>query len=78
MTKRWRRKAQEAEYYSRVLKALGWSREGDTAKGLRATTGLNSENFGKAVLTALEDGRQKKCRVKKHTRMEDGYKPTGK
>ncbi len=69
---------QEEEHRTRLLKAVRLVPKGDTAKALRTTTGLNTEKFGKAIVTLLQEGRVKKCRIKKHTRMEDGYKPTGK
>ena len=66
----------EAEQYARLLKAIRLTPDGDTAKGLRGPSGLNCEDFSKAILKALQDGKAEKCRVKKHTRTEDGYKPT--
>lgn len=68
----------ETEQRSRLLKALQTAPDGDTAKGLRITAGLNAADFGKAILTLLQEGCAERCRIKKHTRIEDGYKPTGK
>ena len=68
----------QADQRSRLLKALQISPNGDTEKELRKLAGLNSPDFSKAILTLLQEGRAEKCQVKKHTRMENAYKPTGK
>ncbi len=68
----------EAEHCTRLLKALRAAPEGDTARSLKTTTGLNTDRFGKAITTLLQEGRAEGCSIKKHTRMEDGFKSTGK
>ena len=69
----------EAEHCTRLLKALRAAPEGDTARSLKTTTGLNTDRFGKAITTLLQEGRAEGCSIReKHTRMEDGFKSTGK
>ena len=58
-----------------VLKSLP---SGDTAKALKEASGLNTANFGKAIACLIQEGRAEACKVKKGTRKENAYKPTGK
>jgi len=81
-----RRETQRAEqleqkqegYRRRLLGALTQFQAGETAKQLRTTSGLNSENFAVAIQMLLKEGRADACEVMKGNRKFDGFKPTGK
>jgi hypothetical protein len=70
--------AREGEHRERLLTVLRRTPEGDTERALSRAAGLNPKDFGRAIFSLVQEGRAVAGRVKKHTRMEDGYKPTGK
>lgn len=67
----------EAEHRRKLLDALRKFPQGETAKELRATAGLNPNNFGAAIRALLGEGRAEACSVAKGKRSFDGYRPTG-
>ncbi len=68
----------EGEHRERLLSALRANPEGDTAKGLREASGLNTANFGRAIACLVQEGRAKRCEITKRGTPYDAYKPTGK
>jgi hypothetical protein len=62
----------------RLLTVLRTIPEGDTERALSRAAGLNPANFHKAITALLHEGRAVPCKVIKHKRPEDGFKPTGK
>jgi hypothetical protein len=70
------REQQETEQRNRLLRVIKAMPDGDTARSLRTSAGLNPKDFGKAMSVLLQDKRVEPCRVKKHTRTEDGYRVT--
>jgi hypothetical protein len=68
----------EGEHRERLLTALRRAPDGDTAKGLREASGLNTANFGKAIACLLQEGRAKRVEIIKRGTGYDGYRPTGK
>jgi hypothetical protein len=70
--------AREGEHRERLLTVLRRTPEGDTAKGLREASGLNTANFGKAIACLLQEGGAKRVEIIKRGTSYDGYQPTGK
>jgi len=68
----------EGEHRERLLTVLRTMPEGDTGRALSGAAGLNPTNFHKAITALLQEGRAERCKVIKHKRAEDGFKPTGK
>jgi replicative DNA helicase len=68
----------EGEHRERLLTALRCCPDGDTAKGLREASGLNSSAFGKAITCLLQEGRAKPHQITKNGAKYDGFRATGK
>lgn len=68
----------EAEHRHRLLDAVRRFPDGETARVLRETAGVNNAGFGIAVRSLLKEGRVTACQIRKQTGTYDGYKPTGK
>ncbi|MHB9044517.1 MAG: AAA family ATPase [Pirellulales bacterium] len=66
----------DGEHRSRLLSALRQCPAGETKKTLRSISGLNEENFAKAIRTLLQEGRAKICQVQKGKNTYDGFGPT--
>lgn len=65
----------DEEYRRRLLEALRQFPDGDTAKAIRITAGLNPDCFGKAIMSLLAEGRVETCEVVKNKRSFEGYRP---
>ncbi len=68
----------EGEHRQRLLAVLRATPDGDTGRMLARAAGLNTDNFGRAIATLLQEGRAERCKVTKNKRDEDGFKPTEK
>lgn len=68
----------EGEHRERLLTVLRQCPEGESARGLREASGLNTANFGKAIACLVQEGRAKRCEIIKRGTSYDGYRPTGK
>lgn len=66
----------EHEHTQRLLRTLRQFREGETARVLRDTAGLNQKNFAAAIHTLLAQGLAEKCEVMKTRGRYDGFRPT--
>ena len=65
----------EGEKHDRLLAALKTAPEGDTARGLRDASGLNYQDFGKAIACLLQEGRAERCELTKNGAKHDGFRP---
>jgi hypothetical protein len=68
----------EGEHRERLLAVLHTCPDGDTERQLSKAAGLNPQNFGKAIVALLQEGRAVRCEVTKNGAKYDGYKATGK
>jgi RecA-family ATPase len=68
----------DGERRERLLTVLRTAPEGDTERALSRMSHLNQEQFGRAMVSLLQEGRAVRCQVIKNRRPEDGFRPSGK
>jgi len=78
-----RRKVQEraerdADDRRKMLEATRRCPAGETQTELAKLAGISGSRAADALRTLIGEGRVERCEIKKHTRMETGYKATGK
>jgi hypothetical protein len=62
------------EHRQRLLKVLKRLPEGETVRQLRLLTGLNAENFARAIDYLFQEGRAEQCQVRKQNVTYDGFR----
>lgn len=71
-----RQEQAERRNIDKLRTALRRFPDGETARVLRTTAGLNPDNFATSIRTLLGEGRAEACQVAKGSRNYDGFRPT--